>query len=271
MRRTRLPGRTSELTLEMEALQRIARGVYVCAARRSVEHLERIPAEGPCLIVANHVTEIDPVTVGLTVVDAGRIPRFLAKESLFRIPVVGFLLRRIGQVPVHRGTRDSARALSDARQRLAEGAAVVIYPEGTLTRDPLRWPMHSYPGAARLALGLGIPVIPVAHWGDEQILGRDEHWKVRVSLWPRKRVRVRVGEPVDLSRFRSAEPPAPAAAGDHADPAPLTDAERVAAVPPASAAAAADAILDAIAAQLSVLRDEPVPPTRWDNRIRGRR
>lgn len=262
MARTRRSGRRSELNLELQILQRLVRLPYGLLARRRVEHLERIPSDGPCLIVANHVTEIDPITVGLSVVDAGRTPRFLAKESLFRIPVLGFLLHRIGQVPVHRGTRDTAQALSDAQDHLARGGVVVIYPEGTLTRDPLRWPMHAYPGAARLALGLDVPVIPIAHWGDQQILGRDSRWLVHVSLRPRRPVRVRVGEPVDLSRFRSTR--APGQTG-------RTDAERVAAVPRAAAAEATDAILDAIAAELSVLRDEPVPPTRWDRRLRGRR
>ncbi|WP_260853476.1 1-acyl-sn-glycerol-3-phosphate acyltransferase [Kocuria palustris] len=269
MSRTRVEGRTSELTLEMKALHALVRAPYRCLARRTVEHAERIPAEGACLIVANHVTEIDPVTVGLTVVDAGRVPRFLAKESLFRIPVLGHLLRRIGQVPVHRGTRDSVRALGTARERLAEGGAVVIYPEGTLTRDPERWPMHSYPGAARLALGLGIPVIPVAHWGDQEILGRDRDWRPHASLWPPKRVRVRVGEPVDLSRFDHPDTRTPSAEGDR--PGVLGRDARVAAVPHAAAAAATEAILDAISAELSVLRGEPAPETRWDTRIEGRR
>lgn len=262
MARTRLPDRTSELNLEQQLLQGLVRLPYTLLARRRVEHLERIPATGPCVIVSNHVTEIDPITVGLSIVDAGRTPRFLAKESLFRIPVLGFLLHRIGQVPVHRGTRDTAQALRDAQDRLARGGAVGIYPEGTLTRDPLRWPMHAYPGAAQLALGLEVPVIPIAHWGDQEILGRDSSWRLRVSLRPRRPVRVRVGEPVDLTPFRSE--PAPGQTG-------LTDAERVAAVPRAAAAAATEAILDAIAAELSVLRDEPVPPTRWDRRLKGRR
>ena len=120
-------------------------------------------------------------------------------------------------------TADLAQALSDAQDHLARGGVVVIYPEGTLTRDPLRWPMHAYPGAARLALGLDVPVIPIAHWGDQQILGRDSRWRVHVSLRPRRPVRVRVGEPVDLSRFRSTRAPGIDDAEPHRDRVDLGD------------------------------------------------
>lgn len=253
---TRTAPRSAEITWLPRVLSWVVAAGYCCLARRRVEGLQRLPADGACVVVPNHVTEIDPLTVALTVIDAGRVPRFLAKESLFRIPVLGALLHRTRQVPVHRSSHNSVQALASARERLDEGGCVVVYPEGTLTGDPLRWPMHGYPGAARLALALGVPLIPMAHWGDHEILGRDADRRIRLNLRPRRTVRVRVGRPVDLSPWRP-------------DPQTMTGLapqQRLAAVPHRSAVAATEAVLDAIAAELAVLRDEPVPPVRWDSR-----
>jgi 1-acyl-sn-glycerol-3-phosphate acyltransferase len=86
---------------------------------------------------------------------------------------------------------------------------VQFYPEGTITRDPQLWPMTGKSGAARVALMSGAPVIPVAHWGAHEIVppyGRGVGGgKAKVSLFPRKKVIVKAGPPVDLSRFRGQE------------------------------------------------------------------
>lgn len=257
----RSPLRGPEITGLIRGIYRVFDLSYGLVARRRVHGLDGIPAQGGCVVAVNHVTEIDPITVAMTVAEAGRTPRFLAKESLFRVPVLGSVLRRAEQVPVHRNSRDSVRALASAQERVAGGGCVVVYPEGTLTRDPQRWPMHAYTGAARLALSLDVPLIPMAHWGDQEILGRDEDWRLRVSLRPRRPVEVRVGQPVDLSRWR----PDPEAVRG------LSAQQRLAALPQQSAVEATTALMDAIAAELSVLRGEPVPPLRWDRRIKDRR
>ncbi len=86
--------------------------------------------------------------------------------------------------------------LKQAEKALAEGAAVIFYPEGTATRDPDLWPMVAKTGVARLALATGAPVIPVAHWGTQDVL---PYGSKKPRLFPRKTVRTVAGKPVDLS------------------------------------------------------------------------
>jgi 1-acyl-sn-glycerol-3-phosphate acyltransferase len=171
--------------------------------RRDWHGQEFVPASGGVIIAANHLSWIDPFTLAHFVYGAGRIPRFMAKESLFRMPVVGWIVRGADQIPVHRGERDGAAALSDAVEALRDGEAVLIYPEGTITRDPDWWPMTAKTGVARLALMSGAPIIPVAQWGPQEILGRSR----RLHLIPRRTVHVRALEPVYPSAAESGQQP----------------------------------------------------------------
>jgi len=104
---------------------------------------------------------------------------------------------------VHRRTRNAAASLADAEAAVAAGEVVIIFPEGTCTRDPQGWPMASKTGVARLALASDVPVIPVAHWGAHRIL---RYGSKRPHLFPRKRVQVIAGPAVDLSAYRGVEP-----------------------------------------------------------------
>jgi 1-acyl-sn-glycerol-3-phosphate acyltransferase len=166
--------------------------------------LENIPREGGVIIVANHVTILDPVTLAHAIYDGvRRSPSFLAKSELFKIALVGPLLRKAGQIPVYRRTRDAANSLRDAEAAAAAGECVIIYPEGTCTRDPDGWPMVAKTGVARLILTAGVPVIPVAHWGTQEIL---RYGSKRLHPFPRKRVDVLAGEPFDLSKYAGVEP-----------------------------------------------------------------
>jgi len=88
--------------------------------------------------------------------------------------------------------------LKQAEQALRDGAAVIVYPEGTATRDPGLWPMVGKTGAARLALTTGAPVIPIAQWGAQHIL---PYGTSKPHLFPRKTVRMVAGPPVDLSAY----------------------------------------------------------------------
>jgi 1-acyl-sn-glycerol-3-phosphate acyltransferase len=165
--------------------------------------LENIPSDGGVVIVANHVTVLDPVTLAHAIYDGPhRTPSFLAKSELFKAPVVGFVLRKAGQIPVYRRTRDAGNSLRDAESAAEAGECVVIYPEGTCTRDPEGWPMVAKTGVARLVLAAGVPVIPVAHWGTQAIL---PYGTRRLRLFPRKRVYVLAGAPFDLSRYSGVE------------------------------------------------------------------
>jgi 1-acyl-sn-glycerol-3-phosphate acyltransferase len=88
--------------------------------------------------------------------------------------------------------------LKDGERALAAGECLVIYPEGTATRDPAGWPMVAKTGVARLALVTGVPVIPVANWGAQDIL---PYGSTRPHPVPRKLVHMLAGPPVDLSAF----------------------------------------------------------------------
>lgn len=159
---------------------------------------DNVPREGGIIVVANHVSEIDPLTVGEYLVDLGRPPRFLAKQELFRKPPLKWIVEGAQQIPVDRNTADAGRALSAAVDALNRGECVLIYPEGSATRDPQLWPMKARTGAARLALLSGAPVVPVAQWGPQRILPYKAR---RPKLFPRTRVSIVAGPPVDMSAY----------------------------------------------------------------------
>jgi 1-acyl-sn-glycerol-3-phosphate acyltransferase len=190
--------------------------VAVCAAffypigfltgRQRYEGRDRLPAPGGggALVVANHISYLDPVHTALWVHTARRMPRFLAKASLWKIPVFGKVLVASGQIPVYRESADAQNSLRDGERALAEGKIVVIYPEGTITRDPDGWPMLARTGVARLALSSlaldrDVPVIPVVHWGTREVY---DHYRKRFRPLPRRDIVVRAGDPVDLSEYR---------------------------------------------------------------------
>lgn len=215
-------------------------------ARIEVRGAEKLPRSGAFILAPNHVSEIDPIIVAVAVWRMGRAPRFMAKESLFRVPLLGAILRATGMIPVARAASQSSsrQTMAASETLVAHGRGVIVYPEGSLTRDPALWPMRGKTGAVRLALSGGIPVIPLAHWGVQAILPR--YGKLRV--WPlRKRVQVSVGDPVDLSEF----------AGRGQQPAVLSQ--------------ATDKVMAAIAAELAVLRGEPAPATRWNPAEHGQK
>jgi 1-acyl-sn-glycerol-3-phosphate acyltransferase len=162
-----------------------------------------LPASGGIIIAANHISHFDPLTLAHFVYRAGRWPRFLGKASLWRIPVIGFLLRKTQQIPVERGSVEAVKSLDALIDALRCGGAVIIYPEGTTTREPDLWPMHGKTGAARLALVTGAPVIPVAMWGPQQVF--DPRTR-KLAFQPRRPVTVAAGPPVDLARWRGAAP-----------------------------------------------------------------
>ena len=171
--------------------------------RRSWTGMANLPPGGGIIIAPNHISQFDPLPVAHFVYAAGRWPRFLAKASLWRVPFVGFMLRKTQQIPVERGSVEAVKSLDSLIEAIREGGAVIIYPEGTTTRDPELWPMRGKTGAARLALVTGAPVIPVATWGAQQV--HDVRTK-KISLRPRRPVSVAAGEPVDLSRWQGEAP-----------------------------------------------------------------
>jgi 1-acyl-sn-glycerol-3-phosphate acyltransferase len=171
-------------------------------------NLDEMPApEGGGVIVAiNHISQIDTVLMARMIWQAGRVPRFMVKSEVFKWPIIGYLQAGAGQIPVYRGKADAATSLRDAVSALARGECVVIYPEGSYTKDPAGWPMLAKTGVARLALlSPETPVIPVGQWGAQYRKG--PKWaRFLKRLVHRPVVSAEVGKPVDLGRFRGAEP-----------------------------------------------------------------
>jgi len=193
---------------------------------------ENIPRKGGIILVPNHLSYADWGTDSIFFYEAGRYPTFLIKSSAFEAKGIGPFLYKAGQLPVHRGRADAGLVLKAAEKALAEGAAVVFYPEGTATRDPDLWPMVAKTGAARLALMTGAPVIPVAHWGTQNVL---PYGSKKPRIFPRQTVRTVAGKPVDLSAW----------AGKYTSAKALR--------------AATDAIMGEVAALLAELREEEPP------------
>lgn len=173
----------------------VLRPVLRSATERQWQGLEHIPREGGCVIVANHVSHSDPIPIGDFIDTAGRRPRFLGKAELFDAPVLGLILRSAGQIPVQRESAQAGAALAAAVDEVRQGHCVVIYPEGTITRDPHLWPMAGKTGAARVWWETRCPVIPVAQWGPQDLLA--PYSKVP-RLWPRAVMRMKAGPPLDL-------------------------------------------------------------------------
>jgi 1-acyl-sn-glycerol-3-phosphate acyltransferase len=160
---------------------------------------ENIPSTGGIILAPNHLSYADWPTIALFSDGyAHRYPVFMIKSGIFEVKVVGWLLYKFGQLPVYRGRGDAGLVLKQAEQALRAGACVIVYPEGTASRDPDLWPMVGKTGAARLALTTGAPVIPIAHWGAQVIL---PYGTKKPHLWPRKTVRMVAGPPVDLSAY----------------------------------------------------------------------
>lgn len=183
--------------------------------RLRVAGLHNIPASGAVLVVSNHISQIDPMVLGIAA--RPRRSHYMAKAELFRIPLVSRMIHRMGAFPVERGGADR-RALRAARDVLQRGDVLLMFPEGTRYTDGRLRP--GLPGAGSLGLEPGVTVVPAAIWGSHRFL---------------RRVSVAFGRPIDLSDIaagprstRSREAAdrmmaaiaalIPAAGGPHTDP-----------------------------------------------------
>lgn len=204
--------------------------------------IENLPTKGAYILVSNHTSYADPLAMAYFIyVQLKRAPHFLAKESLFRIPIFGSWLPHLGQVPIYRQGRSNQDSLSAAKAYLEAGHTVIMFPEGTLTRDPEHWPMRGRSGAIRLAIESGVPVYPVAHHGVEKVLPR---YSKRFRPSPFKKVAIQVGEQIDLSAYKPTDPPA-------------------------KMAEATEVVMKAITEQLQEIRPGTPPKKRWDPKQSG--
>lgn len=217
----------------------IVKPTLLLATRREWIDGEKVPATGGCIVVMNHVSHIDPLALGHFLYDHGRLVRYLAKDALWRTPVLKHVVGSAGQIPVSRDTAGAGGAFDAAVEAVLAGECVGVYPEGTITKDPDGWPMRGKTGAARIALRTGAPVVPIGQWGAQEVLPA---YTARPHVVPRRTTRYKVGDPVDLA--------------DLADQ-------------PLSAEVlheATERIMAAITALVEELRGEPAPPERYDPR-----
>jgi 1-acyl-sn-glycerol-3-phosphate acyltransferase len=180
----------------------ICRPLLAVLVKRDWRGLQNVPREGGLIVVANHYSFFDPISVAHFLVKSGRTPRFLAKSGVFKQPTLGRLFRAAGQIPVYRGTRQAAQALRDAIKAVERGETIVVYPEGTMTKDPDLWPMVGKSGAARIALRTGAPILPIAQWGAQEVFAS---YSKKPQIFPRKTLRVTAGKPFILSDVVGAE------------------------------------------------------------------
>jgi 1-acyl-sn-glycerol-3-phosphate acyltransferase len=220
----------------------IIRPLLMLLTRRRWIDGHKLPATGGCVVVGNHISYVDPLTFAHFVYDHGRLPRFMAKSEVFEIPVVGQIVRSAGQIPVYRQSTDASRAFRAAVEAVERGECVIVYPEGTITRQPELWPMTGKTGAARIALASDVPVIPIAQWGAQHILAP---YAKKLKLFPRKTVTMKVGDPVALDDLRGQQ------------------------ITPALLRLASERIMDALTAELADIRGEQPPAVRFDPRAAG--
>lgn len=242
----RLPLRVANPTPVQPTYRRLVRvGAWLLRrlTRQDWGPADVLPKTGGVLVVANHISNFDPPVLAHYLVWNGRWPRALAKAEIWRIPVLGWLASACGQIPVERNTARARDSLVHAEEALDAGECVLIYPEGTRTADPDLWPMVARPGAARLALLTGCPVIPLGQWGAQDVMpGKKLTWP---RFFPLKTMTFRLGDPVDLS-----------------DLAGRTDA--------AAVHEATRRIMDAITTLVAGIRGLEPPAGRFDSRV-GRR
>lgn len=182
----------------IRAIEILLRPPLAVITKKDYRGLENLPKEGGFILAANHNSHLDPFLLARFVLDVGQVPRYLAKQGLFSHKLTGPILRGAEQIPVARYSDGAANAIAPTVEALKAGKPVIIYPEGTITRDPDAWPMSGRTGAVRAALAAGVPLIPVCQSGAQEIL-----WPYtrRFRPFPRRRYSIRVGEPLDLSMY----------------------------------------------------------------------
>jgi 1-acyl-sn-glycerol-3-phosphate acyltransferase len=215
----------------------LCRPLLAALVKRDWKGRANVPRTGGVIVVANHYSFFDPISVAHFLVKAGRTPRFLAKAGVFKHPVLGKLFRSAGQIPVYRDSREAAQAFRDAVAAVERGETIIVYPEGTMTKDPDLWPMAGKTGAARIALRTGAPVLPIAQWGAQEVFAS---YSKKPQFFPRKTLHVTAGEPFHLSDIVGRE------------------------ITSEALRKGTDYIMDTVTGMLSELRGEQPPAVRFD-------
>ncbi len=164
--------------------------------RWKIDGGEKLPKTGPAIVAPNHISNFDPLSVAYLVDQAGRRPRFLAKASLWRNPFMRIVFSGCRQIPVERGSGDTSPTRS-AEEALRGSQVVVVYPEGTITKNLDLTPMRGKTGIARLTLATGVPVYPVGVWGAQWLIGKGRRWK----YFGHRLIMLKVGNPLRFDEF----------------------------------------------------------------------
>ena len=200
------PGIPKFMGIEPQRLvMMLSRPELFAGVRFDFDGVDRIPQDGPGIVVGNHRSYFDPVALGMLLAKRGRTVRFLGKKEVFDAPLVGDLATAMGGIRVERGSGDDEPLLA-AEQALRIGELVALMPQGTIPRGPAffdpvlrgRW------GAAKLAAASRAPVIPVGIWGTERVWPRSSRVPNLMNILNPPTVHLRVGEPVEL-KYRSVD------------------------------------------------------------------
>jgi 1-acyl-sn-glycerol-3-phosphate acyltransferase len=167
------------------------RAIYKLYFRWRVYNPERVPLKGPVILACNHASFLDPMLVGAAL---KRDINYLARETLFDFPVVGWVLRRWNSVPVDR-EGGGAKGLKAILDRLLDGGGIILFPEGTRTRDGRLQKARS--GVGLTVIKSTALVVPARVFGTYEAFGRH----MRIPL-PR-RVGVKFGEPMQFEQLRA--------------------------------------------------------------------
>ncbi len=220
----------------------VVKPALIALASRKWIDGEKIPATGGCVVAVNHISHVDPLILGAFLHDHGRLVRYLAKDAVFRTPVVKHLAVNAKQIPVQRMSESAVTAFDAAVEAVRQGECIGVYPEGTITKDPEQWPMRGKTGAARIALATGCPVIPIGQWGAQDLLPA---YSLRLRVFPRATASFKVGDPVDLADLMGQ---------------PLTN---------EVLREATDRIMASITSLVEELRGESAPAVRFDPKASG--
>ncbi|MET8872793.1 lysophospholipid acyltransferase family protein [Nocardia sp. NPDC004604] len=169
--------------------------------RVTVVNREVVPARGPVLVASNHISMLDAVFLWGAL---RRRAMAVAMAELWSWPMVGWLVRRLGHVPVvRRDPQSGQQALAHAEWILRHGGVMLIYPEGRCVPPGESEPYK--PGVAKLALATGVPIIPVATTGTDNVLPLRTKGGEHRGFDRSHPVTIRFGTPIDPTDFDSPE------------------------------------------------------------------